>query len=202
MNVFSEFLNIMGRFVIPIIIVCLLLTIINIVKDYCKYGNKIFSAFKKYEDTGNLKDIIINILEQECLKKPIILSPNNVSFIALTAKEIYGIAIIEFDGRLSGKVTDEYLTTNGTEKKFLNPLCKFTEDLKLLKKKGIDVHPLIIKIGRNIELNLKDLPSSRVMTIKEFSYYIYKNQHSDSKYSEDVLKKYSKVVGKIVNGHN
>lgn len=202
MNVFSEVLNVMGRFVIPVIIVCLLLTIINIVKDYRKYGNKIFSAFKKYEETGNLKDIVINILEQECLEKPIILSKNNVSFIALTEKEIYGVAIIEFDGRLSGKVMDKYLVMNGKEKKYLNPLCKFTEDLRLLKKQGIDVHPLVIKSGRNVELNLEDLPASRIMTIKDFSYYVYKNQHSDSKYSEDVLKKYSKVAGKIVNGHN
>lgn len=202
MHIFSEVLNVMGRFIIPVIIFCLLLTIINIVKDYRKYGNKIFSAFKKYEDTGNLKDIVINILEQECKEKPTILSKNNVSFIALTEKEIYGVVIVEYDGKLSGKVMDRYLVMDEKEKKYLNPLCVFTNDLKILKKQGIKVFPLVIKSGRNVELALEDLPASRIMNIKDFSYYIYKSQHSDSKYNEEELKKYSKVVGKIVNGHN
>ena len=97
---------------------------------------------------------------------------------------------------------DKYLVENGKNTKFLNPLCKFTEDLKAIKKQGIDVYPLIIKDGRNVELNIHDLPESRIMTIKDFSYYIYKSQHSESKYDSDVLKKYSKAVGKIINGHN
>lgn len=202
MNVFGNVLDILGRFIIPLIVIYLLWTILNIIKDYRKYGNKIFAAFKKYEETGNLKDIVINILEQECTLKPIIVSKNNVTFIALTEKEIYGVAIIEFDGKLSGNIMDKYLVENGKNKKFLNPLCKFTEDLKAIKKQGIDVYPLIIKDGRNVELNIHDLPESRIMTIKDFSYYIYKSQHSESKYDSDVLKKYSKAVGKIINGHN
>ena len=202
MNVFGEVLNVLGRFVIPVIIFCLLLTIINIVRDYRKYGNKIFAAFKKYEETGNLKDIVINILEQECSLKPIVLSKNNFTFVALTEKEIYGVAIIEFDGKLSGKVMDKYLVMNGKDKRFINPLCKFTEDLKAIKKQGVDIFPLIVKDGRNVELDIEGLPQSRIMTIKDFSYYVYKSQHSDSKYNEEILKKYSKVVGKIINGNN
>ena len=199
---FGNVLDVLGRFIIPLIVIYLLWTILNIIKDYRRYGNKIFAAFKKYEETGNLKDIVINILEQECTLKPIIVSRNNVSFIALTEKEIYGVAIIEFDGKLSGNIMDKYLVENGKDKKFLNPLCKFTEDLKAIKKQGIDIYPLIIKDGRNVELDIHNLPESRIMTVKDFSYYIYKSEHSDSKYDSDILKKYSKVVGKIINDHN
>ena len=74
MNIMGNVLDILGRFIIPVIIFYLLWTIFNIIRDYRRYGNKIFAAFKKYEETGKAKDIIINILDQECLTKPIIIS--------------------------------------------------------------------------------------------------------------------------------
>lgn len=202
MSVFSDILNLLIRLFIPAIIIYLLWTIVNIVKDYKMYGNKIFSAFKKYNGTGNLKDIIINVLEQECIEKPIIISNNKTSFFALTDKEIYGVVIVEFDGKLSGKVMDKYLVVNGKEQTYLNPLGKFTEYLKSLKKQGINIHPIVIKSGQNIDLQIENLASSHIMSIKDFSYYIYKNQRENKKYNHDTLKKYSKVVEKTINGHN
>lgn len=193
------FNNILSNFIIPIIIIYLLFTIINIVKDYKRYGSKIFDSFKRYQDTGNLKDIIINILEQECLDRPIIISNSDNSFIALTEKEIYGILIIEFDGKLSGNLKDQYLIVDGTEKNYKNPLCKFTEELKLIKKQGINIYPLIIKNGRNINLDIESLPQKRLMTIKDFSYYLYTCKRNKPKYTSDALKKYSKVINKILN---
>ena len=83
-----------------------------------------------------------------------------------------------------------------------NPLCKFTNDLKNIKKKNINIFPMVIKNGRNNEIEIEGLPDSRIMTIKDFSYYIYKNQSAEQKYTIDELKKYSKTIGKIVNGHN
>lgn len=201
MNIMGNVLDILGRFIIPVIIFYLLWTIFNIIRDYRRYGNKIFAAFKKYEETGKAKDIIINILDQECLTKPIIISKNDNSLIVLTEKEIYGIVVLEFEGKLTGKVMDKYLILNNKNKKN-NPLCKFTNDLKNIKKKNINIFPIVIKNGRNNEIEIEGLPDSRIMTIKDFSYYIYKNQSAEQKYTIDELKKYSKTIGKIVNGHN
>lgn len=195
-------LNTLTKLFIPVIVIYLLWTIVNIVRDYMKYGDKIFAAFKKFEDSGNLKDIIINVLEQECVEKPIIISNSNTSFFALTNKEIYGIVIIEFDGKISGKVMDKYLVMNDKSKTYLNPLSKFTEYLKALKKQGIDIKPIIIKSGQNINLKIENLSSSHIMSIKDFSLYIYKNQRENEKYDHDNLKKYSKVVVDVINGHN
>lgn len=201
MNAFSNILNLLTRLFIPAIIIYLLWTIVNIVKDYKMYGNKIFSAFKKYNGAGNLKDIIINVLEQECIEKPIIISNNKTSFFALTDKEIYGVVIIEFDGKLSGKVMDKYLVVDGKEQTYLNPLGKFTEYLKNLKKQGISIYPIVIKSGQNIDLQIENLAASHIMSIKDFSYYIYKSQRENKKYDYDTLKKHSKVVEKIINGN-
>ena len=201
MNIMGNALDILGRFIIPVIIFYLLWTIFNIIRDYRRYGNKIFAAFKKYEETGKAKDIIVNILDQECLTKPIIISKNDNSLIVLTEKEIYGIVVLEFEGKLTGKVMDKYLILNNKNKKN-NPLCKFTNDLKNIKKKNINIFPMVIKNGRNNEIEIEVLPDSRIMSIKDFSYYIYKNQSAEQKYTIDELKKYSKTIGKIVNGHN
>lgn len=202
METVSNIFTMLSNFIIPIIIFYLLWTIFNIIRDYRKYGNKIFSAFKKYEGTGNLKDIIINILEQESTSKPFVVSKNANTFIVLTEKEIYGIVVIDFDGKLSGKINDEYLKIENKEKKFLNPLCPFTKDLKKLKTKNIIIHPLVIKGNKNVELFIDGLPSNLVMNIKDFSYYIYKSQNLDNKYSTSDLKKYIKTVEKVVNDNN
>ncbi len=199
---FSDILNFLIKLFIPIIIGYLLWTIINIVKDYMMYGNKIFAAFKKYEGTNNLKDIIINVLEQECIEKPIIISNSDTTFFALTDKKIYGVVIIDFDGKLNGKVMDKYLIANDKELTYLNPLSKFTEYLKSLKKQEITVCPIVIKSGQNINLQIEDLASSHIMSIKDFSYYIYKSQRENKKYDHNTLKKYSKVVEKTINGNN
>lgn len=202
MSVLNDVIDILSKLIIPVIIFYLLWTIFNIVKDYKQYGNKIFSAFKKYERTGELKDIIINILEQENTVKPIIVSKDANTFFAFTNKEIYGVVVIDFYGKLSGKIMDEYLVINGKEKNFINPVCQFTKDLKKIKNQKINVHPFIIRASKNTEINIDGISSEKIMTIKDFSYYIYKNQNIDNKYNSDELKKSSKVVEKIINEHN
>lgn len=202
MDVLSDVFNILTKLIIPIIIFYLLWTIFNIVKDYKEYGNKIFSAFKKYERTGELKDIIINILEQESTVKPIIISKDSNTFFAFMNKEIYGIVVIDFYGKLSGKVMDKYLLINENQKKIINPVYQFTKDLKEIKMKKINICPFIIRASKTTEIDIEGISSERIMTIKDFSYYVYKTKNSDNKYNSEELKKYSKVVEKIINEHN
>lgn len=199
MNIFLEVLNILGRFLLPVLIIILILTIINIVSNYIRYGTKIFSSFKKYNLNGKMKDLVIDMLKNENRKEVLIVNRDDNSFYAITNYDIFAILIFDCNYSLSGSSRDECLKSNNGE--ILNPIPNFLNDNKKIMEKGIDFKTVYINTKKDAKLNIDDL-NNEIHTLKDFSYTLYQKQHSQTKYSKDEMIKIQKEIEAIINGNN
>lgn len=199
MNIFSEVLNILGRFLLPVLIIILILTIVNIVLNYMKYGTRIFSSFKRYDLNGTMKKLVIDILKNENRKGVLIVNRDENSFYAITNYDVFAILIFDCKHSLSGSSNDEYLNSNN--EKILNPIPKFLNDNKEIMGRGINFKTMYINTKKDVKLNIEDL-NGEIYTLKDFSYNLYQKQHSNSKYSNDEMVNIQKEIEDIINGNN
>lgn len=204
MNTFLEILKIIFKLLFPIIIIVLVLTIINIIINFHKYGKNIFSSLKKRNNIGEVKDLVINMLNNETIEKIMIVTRDNNSFYAITDYGIFAILIIEVEGILSGKSADKYLyfKSDKLSKEFLNPIPSFIQDNNKIRMREIELNEAYIKARKNCKLMIDDIDSKYIYTLKDFCYSIYQLQHSSVKYSEEEKFKFYKIIEGVINGHN
>lgn len=183
----------------------LILTIIglNIVLDYKRYGKKIFDCFKKKNNQVNMTDLIINILKNEIKEKILILERNHDYFIAVTKYDVFLIQLINQGINIKGSINDHSFKTNNKHmKELINPLPQFINEIKLLLSNKIEIKPIIVKTNKECSLNLSDFDKRNILSLQDFSYMLYRLQHSSCKYSENELdNKFIEIKG-ILDGNN
>lgn len=191
-------------FMIVWYILLLIVTIIglNIIIDYKRYGKKIFDCFKKQEEV-NMKDLLINIFKNEVKGKVLILERNDNYFIAVAKYDVFLIQIINEGLSIIGNVNDETLKVmKSYVKEIPNPLLQFINEIKLLVNNKVEIKSIIVKTKKQCSLNLKDFNKRNIFSLGEFSYLLYKLQHSTSKYSDNQLNEVYNHLEELLNGNN
>lgn len=198
MSIFAEVLEVLLRFLLPILIIILVLTLINIINNYRKYGTRIFSSFKKYDLNSNMKYLVIDMLRNESHNDIFIIDRSANSFYAITNYEIFSILIFDYGYSLSGNIQDKYLKGNG--KQILNPIPQFLNDNNKVLENKINFKTIYINTKKDVKINIDGLTD--IYTLKDFSYKLYQNQHSDIKYSKEEMTQLKKRIEDIINGNN
>ena len=194
-----EVLKILARFILPILIIIFILTIIDILLNYKKYGTRIFSSFKKYNLNGTMKDIVIDMLKKQNHRDILIVNRDDNSFYALTNYDVFAIYVFDNNYSLFGDINDEYLKSN--DEKILNPIPKFLNDNNKIMSKEINLKNVYINTKKDVKLNISNL-EGRACTLKEFCYGLYSNQHSNIKYSKEEIINLKKIIEDIIYGNN
>lgn len=185
-------------------ILLLIVTIVglNIIIDYKRYGKKIFDCFKK-PNKVNMKDLLVNIFKNEIKNKMLILERNDNYFIAITKYDVFLIQLINEGLSITGNINDETLRVIKSHiKEIKNPLPQFINDIKLLLNNKIEIKPIIVKTNKQCSLNLKDFDKRNIFSLEDFSYLLYRLQHSTSKYTEDEIDDVYNNLKEILNGNN
>lgn len=185
----------------------LLLTVtligLNILFDYKKYGNKIFECFKKKNNDIDMKDLLINIFKKEIRDKILILDRGKDYFIAVTRYDIFLVQLVNDKINIVGSIKDETFKTRSKNlKEVKNPLAQFIQEIKLLLTKDIEIKPVIIKTNKDCNLSLKDFDKRNIFTLGDFSYLLYKLQHSSFKYSEEEIENKYNELKELLDGNN
>lgn len=191
-------------FVIIWYIFLLIVTIIglNIIIDYKRYGKKIFDCFKKQNEV-NMKDLLLNIIKNEVKDKVLILERNDNYFIVVTKYDVFLIQLINEGLSIIGNINDENLKVIKSHvKEIHNPLPQFIKEIKLLLNNKIEIKPIIVKTNKLCSLNLKDFNKRNIFSLEEFSYLLYKLQHSTVKYSDNELDDIYNCLKELLNGNN
>lgn len=185
----------------------LLLTVtivgLNIIIDYKRYGRKIFDCFKKKNNEVKMNGLISNILKNELNNKVLIYERNDNYFIAVTKFDVFLIQLMNESLNISGSIDDEYLKIQkkGT-KEMKNPLPQFIKDIKLLLASDVVIKPIILKTNKDCSLNLKNFDKRNILTLQDFSYMLYKFQHSTFKYSDSELEDVMIKIKGLLDGNN
>lgn len=176
---------------------------INILFDYKRYGNRIFECFKKKNNDVDMKDLLINIFKKEIREKTLILDRDKDYFIAVTRYDIFLVQLVNDKINIVGSIKDEtFKSRSKNMKEVKNPLTKFIQEIRILLKKDIEIKPVIIKTTKDCNLSLKDFDRRNIFNLDDFSYLLYKLQHSSFKYSEEeVENKYNELKG-LLDGNN
>ena len=184
-------------------ILLLIVTIIglNIVIDYMRYGKKLFDCFKKRNDEFSMKDLLITIFKREIRNKVLILERSQDYFIAFTKYDIFLIQIINKKANISGSIFDTMLKINNKEE-IINPLPQFIQEIKILLHNNEDIKPLIVKTNKECILNLIDFDKRNIFTLNDFTYLLYRLQHSTIKYSENELDNKYNEIKRLLDGNN
>ena len=198
MNIFEEVLRLILRFTLPILFIVLVLTLINIINNYRKYGTKIFSSFKKYNLNGKMKSLVIDILNRESHKEVLIVDSNKDYFYAITNYNIFAIFVFDYDGPLTGSITSAYLKCNNND--VTNPILNFLDKSNKVLNQEINLQMIYINSKRNIPIRIEGV--EEILTLKEFSYKIYQKQHSNVKYTKDEMIILKRKIEDIVYDNN
>lgn len=184
-------------------ILLLIVTIvgINIIIDYIRYGKKLFDCFKKRNDEFSMKDLLINVFKREIRNKVLILERNNDYFIAFTKYDIFLIQLINQKENISGSINDVVLKTKKKEE-IINPLPQFIKEIKLLLNNNEDIKPIIVKTSKDCVLNLIDFDKRNIFTLNDFTYLLYRLQHSTIRYSENELDNKYNEIKRLLDGNN
>jgi len=199
LNVLSEIFEMLLRILLPILIVILILLIAKIILNYLKYGTKIFSSFKKYNLSGKMRDIIIDMVKNENRKDTLIINGNENYFYAITNYAVFAIFVFDYNVPISGKINDEYLIMDG--KKIKNPIPKFLNINNAIIKNEIDLEVVYINSKKECKININGF-NNNICTLGSFSNQLYKNQHSLVKYSTEQVNVICKKIEDIINGNN
>ena len=186
-------------------VLLLIVTIVglNIVIDYMRYGKKIFDCFKKRNNEVNMSDLLINIFKNEFRDKVLVLKRNENYFIAATRYDVFLIQLINEGVSISGSINDEmFKVKNKHLKELKNPLPQFIKEIKLLLNSKIEIKPIIVKTHKDCSLNLKDFDKRNILTLQDFSYMLYKLQHSTCKYSDEEVETVLAKVQGLLDGNN
>lgn len=202
-NVFQSIIELIIRFVWPILLLVIILTCLNIIIDYKKYGKKIFDSFKKVDNEGKMKDLLVQMFKGEMHDKVLVLERDSDYFIIITKYDIFVIQLINVGASIVGSTTDRYLKIEkGSINEFENPLSLFLEESRILLENKIDIKCLIVMTNKSCNLNLSDFDKKNIYNLKDFSYMLYRLQHSHIKYSkEDMDNNYNKIK-EILDGNN
>lgn len=186
-------------------VLLLVVTIIglNIIIDYKRYGKKIFDCFKKRNNEVNMTDLIINILKNEFRDKVLILKRNNDYFIAVTKYDVFLLQLINDGVSINGSINDDVFKINQKHMKdIVNPLPQFIKEIKVLLNNKVEIKPIIVKTNKACSLNLKDFDKRNILSLQDFSYLLYKLQHSTFKYSDDEVDAMIVKVKELLDGNN
>lgn len=193
MYFFDEMINVVWITILLILIIVLVLIIINIISDFKNYGSNLFTSFKKYDTTGKLKSLVIDILKKELKKDLLIMDRNDNYFIAVTKYGVFSIQLaITYDGFLKNrKLNDEEHRIS---------LSQFLDDKLKLDNEKIAVNYIIVKDNR--DFNYSNDSVKDVISIGELSYKFYEMKRSKVKYTlEDINSVYNRL-DLLLNGNN
>lgn len=192
----------MFEFIWYSILIIIIIVGLNIIIDYKKYGKKIFDCFKKRNNEFDMNDLIVNIFKREIRDKVLILKRNDNYFIAVTKFDVFLVQIIKERGSIFGNINDNFLKIKkGNIKEIKNPLPQFVKETKLLENKFV-VRPLIIKTNKECFLNLNNFDKRNVCSLEDFSYLLYKLQHSTFKYTENDIDDIIVKIKGLLDGNN
>ena len=193
MELFEGMINGIWLSILLILVTVLVLIIINIISDFKNYGSSLFSSFKKYDTTGKLKNLVIDILKKELKKDIRIINRNDNYFIAITK---YGAFSIQLATTYDGLFKNKKLS----EKEQHDYLLQFLDDKKKLDANNFDIDYIIVK--DNQKFNYKSSGVENIISIGELSYRFYKMQGSKVKYTnEDIINIYNRL-DVLLNGNN
>lgn len=183
-----------------VLLIILTLIGLNIIIDYKRYGKKIFDCFRKRNNELDMNSLIVNIFKREIRDQVLILERSSDYFIAVTKFDIFLVQIIKERENVFGNITDEVLQVNKVNIK--NPLLQMIKETNLLLKNNFLVRPLIIKTNNDCVLNLHGLDKRYVCSLEDFSYLLYKLQHSTFRYSEKDIQNIVVKIKELLDGNN
>lgn len=193
----------MLNFIWYTLLIILIIIGINIIIDYKRYGKKIFDCFKKRTDEVKMNELLINIFKREIRDKVIIIERSDNYFIAATKFDIFLVQLASERGTVIGKIDDSFLKIkNHNIKELDNFLLQFTKEAKLLLGKNFIIKPIIIKTNNDCILNLSNFDKRNIYSLDDFSYLLYKLQHSTFKYSENELDEVVLKIKGLLDGNN
>lgn len=195
MDLFSGMVNSVWISTLLILFIVLVLIIINIISDFRNYGSKLFTSFKKYDTTGKLKNLVIDILRKELKKDVLIFDRNDNYFIAITKYGTFSIQLTTtYDGLFKNRKIDD--------KGHYEIMSQFLSDKSKLDKDNMDIHYILIKDSQDFSFNFSKTGVKDVISIGEFSHKVYKMQHSQTIYSHDDVNNIYNRLGVLLNGNN
>lgn len=198
MNVFGEVLKIILKIFLPILIIIFVLTLINIINNYRKYGTRIFSSFKKYNKLGKMKALVIDMLIRESHKEILIVDCNENYFYVITNYNVFAIFVFDYNDSLTGSINDKNLICN--DKPIINPVLNFIEHTNKLLNQGITIQKIYVNARRDVKINIDGL--TEILTLKDFSYKLYQKQHSNIQYTKEKMIIIKRKIEDIINDNN
>lgn len=193
----------MVGFVWYILLITATLIGLNIIIDYKRYGKRIFDCFKKKDNRFSMKSLLINILKNEIRDKLLFIERNDNYFIVITKFDIFLIQLINENGNIYGSINDEFFKIEkGNIKELKNPLPQFIKEIRLLLNDKFEIKPLIVKTNKDCSLNLSGFDKRNILSLENFSYLLYKLQHSTSKYSEKDMELMYERLKVLLDGNN
>lgn len=195
MDLFSGMVNSIWLTTLLILFIVLVLITINIISDFKNYGSKLFTSFKRYDTTGKLKNLVIDILRKELKKDVLIFDRNDNYFIAITKYGTFSIQLTTtYDGLFKNRKINE--------KDHYEIMSQFLNDKLKLDEDNMDIDYILIKDSQDFNFNFAKTGVKDVISIGEFSHKVYSMQHSKVMYThEDVNNIYNRL-GVLLNGNN
>lgn len=194
-----EVFKILARFLLPILLIILGLTVVNIILNCKKYGTKIFASFKKYNSNGKMRDLAIDMLKNQSHKSVLIVNRDDNSFYAITHYAVFAIYVFDNNDSISGNINDRYLKCNNID--ILNPIPKFLNDNNNIKNAGINLECIYINAKKDVKLNINNF-NEKFYTLNDFYYKLYSNQHTNIKYSFEEATHLKNIIEDVIYGNN
>ncbi|MBE6144130.1 MAG: hypothetical protein E7169_00955 [Firmicutes bacterium] len=190
--ILTELKSILG----PIIIIVLVLTIIQILINYIKYGGKIFDVFKKRKSINITYDSLEIIIKNLKVYYKLI-KINNGQVILLLESGIYVLYILDYNGIITGDIKKDTLVLKANtenQQKIANPVYVINNQIKKLEKivnENIKGYVLLKKGCLFSVLNRTDI---KVIPANAFYYHFskfIKNKKLSKKQIDEI---YEKIV--------
>ena len=137
-----------------------------------------------------MKDLVIDIFKNENHKDVLIINVNENCFYGITNYQIFAIFI--FDSLLKNLDDKELLK---------NEVSKFESNNKMIIESSIELATFYINSKKDVKLDLDNIPD-KIYSLKEFSYNLYPNQHSNNKYSKEDMLNIKTKIEDVLNGNN
>ncbi|MDD2180905.1 MAG: hypothetical protein PHW32_00890 [Bacilli bacterium] len=188
----------------PIFAIIMVITIVNILYRYSKYGSKILPKFKSPKIDDYQQNIMINSINKLGGNRKVISLTNCQSdLLIIDEKGIYLLLYYNEHGTLIGHITDQKLKLKKSEYVFtevINPFQMILEDeIKLLKIIGeIPINKYII-FNNNCNVQVEDISNVETLLLRNSDHILKSELKKVAKKSIDVEEYYNKITLKIGN---
>ena len=186
----------------PIFVLIIIITIINIILKFRKYGSQIFSAFKNKKVYNYQQQIIVSGLRKiEGNRRIIPLTNYKSDILVIDEGGIYLIIYYNYSGTLRGNVNKENLVLKKGENSFLdvpNPYKAILDDEKKLKEiiKDQSIKKYIV-FNNNCSVQIEGVKNVESIFLRHFHHVFKKEFKTIHAKNIDIDKYYNKIIIQI-----